>query len=155
MGMNSENRSARKGTLAAWGAVLVAVVSSACCWLPLLLLFFGFSGGVVAAKFESLRPVLVPVTFILLALGWYFTLKPVRGTGASACAATTDEGESCCPPQRVGKLPARKFNLIMLTVATLMTMAFAFFPNYLGSIVSAGSDPGANAGQDLSQTFVL
>ncbi len=147
--MTSETGKARKGTLAVWGAMLVAVVSSACCWLPLLLLVFGISGGVVSAKFDALRPVLLPITFVLLALGWYFTLKPVRTSGNGTCATTGDGGESCCPPKQAGRFSVRKFNLGMLAVATMMTFAFAFFPNYLGAMVSVSSDVGETAGQTV------
>ncbi len=120
----------RKGTLAALGAVAVAVVSSACCWLPLLLLLFGFSGGVAAARFEAWRPVLLPVTFVLLALGWYFTLRP-----AVSGAARATDGADCCPPRRQRGFSLRTFNLGLLAVATVMTLAFAFFPNYVGVLV--------------------
>ena len=147
--MNSETKETRKGAFAAWGAMLVAVLSSACCWLPLLLLVFGISGGVVSAKFEALRPVLVPVTFALLALGWYFTLKPMRTSDGDACASPDDGGESCCPPERAGKFSVRKFNLGMLTFATVMSFAFAFFPNYLGAMVSVGSDANTATGQSV------
>ncbi len=56
--MTSQKSAARKGTVATVSALLIAVISSACCWLPLLLLAFGLSGGVVAASFESWRPVM-------------------------------------------------------------------------------------------------
>ncbi len=138
--MSSRISTAHKGTLATVSALLVAIVSSACCWLPLLLLAFGLSGGVVAASFESWRPVMLPVTFILLALGWYFSLKPVRtGPGDKGSCSTEAEGsEFCCPPDKPG-FSVRKLNLVMLGIATIMTVAFAFFPNYVGALVSTTS----------------
>jgi len=138
--MSSRISTTRKGTLATVSALLVAIVSSACCWLPLLLLAFGLSGGVVAASFESWRPVMLPVTFVLLALGWYFSLKPVcAGSGDKDSCSTPAEGSaSCCPPEKTG-FSVQKLNLVMLGIATVTTVAFAFFPNYVGALVSTGS----------------
>lgn len=120
------------GRTATVGAVIAAVLSSACCWLPLLLLAFGISGGVMAGIFDSLHPWLLPVSLVLLAVGWYFTLRPVHGT---ACAT---DGEDCCAPSS-GRAPGRRFNLTMLVIATVMVGAFAFFPNYLGALLPGDS----------------
>lgn len=132
----------RKGTLAAVGAVAVAIVSSACCWLPLLLLGLGLSGGAVAARFEAWRPVMLPLTFLLLATGWYFTLRPSRAVamaGTGTCAIGADGEGAGCPPAGQGGFSVRRLNLVLLTLATVMTLAFAFFPSYVGSLF-AGDD---------------
>jgi len=151
--MNSQKTTDRKGTLAAVGAVLVAIISSACCWLPLLLLAFGLSGGVVAARFESWRPVMLPVTFVLLSLGWYFTLKPRRTTSGDTTSCTTSAAgsKSCCPPEKTG-FSVRKLNFVMLGIATVMTAAFAFFPNYVGALVSTGHPVES---EEVTQTVFL
>ena len=62
------------GVIAQIGALASAVVASACCWLPLLLIAVGVSGGALAATFEAWRPVLLPVTFVLLGLAFYFVV---------------------------------------------------------------------------------
>ena len=49
-------RAARAGAWASAGAVVSAVFSSACCWLPLLLVAFGASAAGVAGFFEAQRP---------------------------------------------------------------------------------------------------
>ncbi len=122
----------KRGRLATVGAVIAAVLSSACCWLPLLLLGLGVSGGVMASTFASLRPWLLPLSLVLLAVGWYFTLRPAHGT---ACAT---DGDDCCAPQAELR-PGRRFNLTMLVIATVMVGTFAFFPNYLGALLPSAT----------------
>ncbi|RLB61421.1 MAG: hypothetical protein DRH08_13945, partial [Deltaproteobacteria bacterium] len=63
--------------------------------------------------------------------------KPSR-TGSydkDSCSTPAEGSASCCPPEKTGFL-VRKFNLVMLGIATVMTVAFAFFPNYVGNLVS-------------------
>lgn len=143
----------RAGVLAQAGALVSAVVASACCWLPLLLIAFGISGGAVAAKFETFRPVLLPVTFALLGLAFYFAYRKskvaVAGTGESCCLPTRGEqvgatpgpaaeAQSCCPPNEVKGFTMKKLNKAMLWVVTAVVLAFAFFPNYVGYLIGGG-----------------
>ena len=53
------------------GAVVAAVLSSVCCWLPLALIAFGVSAGGVSGFFEIYRPHLLGATGLLLAAGFY------------------------------------------------------------------------------------
>ena len=81
MNLINEEQPAMKKTrihaevLAQAGALTSAVISSACCWLPLLLLAFGVSGGALSATFEAWRPVLLPVTFMLLGIAFFLTYR--------------------------------------------------------------------------------
>lgn len=112
------------GAWAATGATLTAILSSACCWLPLLLLVFGASATGLSASFEAYRIPLLLVTAILLATGFYLVYfrKPSCGPG-----------ESCSVPN--SKLT--RLNKGLLWIATLLVGAFAFFPNYVGALVGA------------------
>lgn len=109
--------------LAAVGSVVSAVAASACCWLPLLLIAFGASAVGVSSWFERARPLLLGVAGLLLAVGFY--LAYFR---REVCAP----GSSCAVPN--GKL--RRLNRAMLWVATVLVVAFAFFPSYAGLLVA-------------------
>jgi len=133
------------GLLAQIGALASAIVASACCWLPLLLIAVGVSGGALSATFEAWRPVLLPVTFALLGLAFYFTYRKPRATtqpaGGDACCAvpaTESKGEPCCPPARGRVSTLKKLNKVMLWVVTAFVLAFAFFPNYVGYLLGGG-----------------
>lgn len=133
------------GTLAQIGALASAVVASACCWLPLLLIAVGISSGALSATFEAWRPVLLPVTFVLLGLAFYFTYRKPRvaaqvgaGTGEACCAVsrTDSSSEACCPPDKANGFTLKNFNKAMVWVVTVFVLAFAFFPNYVGYLPS-------------------
>lgn len=61
--------------LATLGAFSTAILGSACCWLLLLLIAFGFSAAGVGSFFEQYRPHLLCATFALLAIAWYLTYR--------------------------------------------------------------------------------
>lgn len=121
--------SARGGLVAASGSVLAAVVASACCWLPLLLLSFGASAAGLSATFEKMRPWFLVVTAVLLGAGFYLIyFRKEKCAPGSACAA---------PKPRLQRL-----NRAVLWLATIMVTAFAFFPNYVGLLASSSEiDP--------------
>lgn len=121
------------GRLAAGGAVVSAVLSSACCWLPLVLLAFGASAVGVAGFFERYRPVFLGVAMVLLAAGFYlvYLRKPACGPG-EACSV---------PNPRLTRI-----NRAMLWVAAAFVAAFALFPNYVGTLL--GTPSGAAAPTD-------
>lgn len=118
------------GRLAAGGAVVSAVLSSACCWLPLVLLAFGASAVGVAGFFERYRPIFLGVAVVLLAAGFYlvYLRKP-------ACAP----GEACAVPNP----RLTRINRAMLWIATAFVAAFALFPSYVGTFLGT---PRGNAG---------
>lgn len=116
------------GILATFGAVFTAVLSSACCWLPLLLIAFGASAAGVSGFFEAYRFWFLGATGLLLLLGFYLVYFRQQ-----KCAP----GSSCATPNT--KL--NRLNKVTLWVATVMVILFSFFPNYLGVILGD-----ANAG---------
>lgn len=135
------------GTLAQIGALVSAIAASACCWLPLLLIGLGISGSALSAAFEAWRPMLLPLTFVLLGIAFYFTYRrprsatqPTAGidTSAEACYVVPKTGsgdKTCCPPADAKGLTFKKFNKVMLWGVTVFVLAFAFFPNYAGYLL--------------------
>lgn len=115
----------RGGVLLSGVAVAAAVLSSACCWLPLLLIALGASAGGVAGAFEEYRSALLAGTGALLAAGFYLVYfrKPKCEPG-SACET---------PNPRL-----QRANNVMLWVATVVVAAFALFPNYVGAFFGGG-----------------
>ena len=125
-------RGDRAGALAAGGSVLAAVLSSACCWLPLLLIAFGASAVGVAVFFEAYRPYFIIGAAGLLAVGFYMVYLRRK-----TCAP----GSACATPNR--KL--RVFNQAMLWVAAVLVVAFVFFPNYVGVVFGAPATAATDA----------
>jgi len=138
------------GLLAQVGATASAIVAMACCWLPLLLIAVGVSGVALSASFEAWRPVLLPVTFALLGLAFYFTYRKPRATtqpaggttggGEARCAAPGAESntETCCPPAGGRVSTLKRVNKAMLWAVTAFVLAFAFFPTYVGYLLGGG-----------------
>ncbi len=75
------------GLWASAGAMASAILSSACCWLPLLLLAFGLSAGGMASFLEAYRPYLLGVTALLLGSGFYLTYFRKKKCGPDGSCA--------------------------------------------------------------------
>ncbi|MBI4586008.1 MAG: cation transporter [Planctomycetes bacterium] len=118
----------RAGLLAAAGSVFSAVVASACCWLPLLLLLFGVSAAGVSAAFERVRPIFLVIAPLLLASGFYSVYFR-----REKCAA-----DGTCKA-RNPKL--RRFSRAMLWISSVVVLVVALFPNYVGLIHTSGRAP--------------
>lgn len=114
------NAGARSERFTLGGSVMAAVLSSACCWLPLLLLAFGASAAGVSAFFERWRPVFLVIAVALLGAGFYVVYFRKATCADGACEAA--------PRSR------RVFSQAMLWVAVLLVAAFALFPNYAGTL---------------------
>jgi copper chaperone CopZ len=111
----------RAGLWAAGASALSALLASACCWLPLLLLAFGVSAAGVSAMFEKVRPIFLAVCAALLGLGFYFVY--LRGP---ACAP----GTACATPNA----KSQRRNRVVFWSATVAVVLFAFFPSYAGRL---------------------
>jgi len=134
------------GLLASGGAVVGALLASACCWLPLALIGLGASTVGVAGFFEAYRPHFLGLTGLLLAGGFYYVYlrKP-------QCAP----GEACAVPNP----RLERINKISLWVATLMVVVFATFPNYVGMLYGDGGPEAAiavaQAPTDVERTYAI
>jgi mercuric ion transport protein len=103
------------GGALAWAASIgAAVVASACCWLPALLVALGVGAAGVGAYFESLRPYMLGLLAVLL-----FVLYRRSYGSRAACA----EGEACATD--TGARRARRmfwfasaFALVLVTYLT-------------------------------------
>ena len=128
--------------IAKTGTIISAIMASACCWLPLVLLAVGFSGVGIASTLEAYRPLFMVVTFGFLGAAFYFTYRPKKSatTGGHACCATEPpEGEDCCAPAAKGRFSIMTLNKAMLWIVTVMAVAFLLFPSYVGAFLG-GSD---------------
>ena len=117
---------ARTGLVASGGALVAAVLSSACCWLPLAAIALGASSAGVGGFFEAWRVPLLLVAVGLLGVGFYLVYRKPR------CAP----GEACeVPNPRL-----QRFNRGMLWMTTALVAAFAFFPEYVGAVTGGGGE---------------
>ena len=120
------------------GSFASAAFASACCWLPLLLLAVGVSGGAVGAAFGRYRPILLGVSFAMLGVAFYFAhqsrpkLASFAPGSAEIDSCDTAEGDRCARTA-TAKRALHRFNRSMLWVVTVLVLAFAFIQNYLGS----------------------
>ena len=118
------SESDRTGALAVGGSLVAAILSSACCWLPLLLIALGASAAGVAGVFEAYRPYLMAVAVGSLGFGFYriyFRRQQCR------------PGSACAAPNRRLKVLGQ----VMLWTATALVAAFVFFPNYVGYVIGS------------------
>jgi len=105
-----------------------------------LLLTFGVSAFGVSAAFEKVRPLFLGVTPLLLGIAFYFTYFRKH---------SCEPGSSCAAPNP--KL--RRFNRVMLWLATAAVLAFAMFPQYVGLLANASTSTAAMA-VDTETTIV-
>lgn len=125
-------------TITTIGTVLSAIMSSSCCWLPLLLLAFGVSGAGIGGALEVYRPLFIVLTFGFLAAAFYFTYRPRKSptTESNCCSSAHD---CCAVPQERTK---RRFsmmnvNKVMLWAVTLLAVLFLFFPKYVSFFLAS------------------
>ncbi len=101
-------------------SVVAAITASLCCILPIVFVLLGAGIAGAAAFFATWRPLLLVITFLLLALGFYFAYRKPR----QAC----EPGTACERPAvaRTGR--------IWLWIATALVVLFAAFPYYSGAV---------------------
>lgn len=126
------------------GTVFSAIMASACCWLPLLLLAVGISGAGIAATLETYRPLFIVVTFGFLAAAFYFTYrskKGASGAGHGCCPPVPSAGDNaqadCCTLAKKSPFSMMATNKVMLWAVTVLAVAFLLFPKYIGLLLAS------------------
>lgn len=117
---------ARRGILAATGAVGAGILASLCCIGPVLFVTLGVGAG-LATRFEPLRPFFTVLTLGLLVVGFYvvYGRQPARAAASEACGP---DG-SCAVPRR------RTKDKLVLWVATVVALLLLTFPQWSGFLV--------------------
>ena len=143
-------------TISKVGTVLSAIMASACCWLPLVLLAFGVSGAGIAGALDAYRPLFIALTVVFLGGSFYYTYRPRKAASASEdCCATAKD--CCAAPGPTGerRFDMMTFNKVMLWGVTVLAVAFLFFPNYMKFFLAgAGSgEPATNNPLVRTTTF--
>ena len=137
----STAKSSTGETIAKIGTILSAIMASACCWLPLLLLAVGVSGAGIAATLETYRPLFMVVTFGFLGAAFYFTYRPKKAaseTRHDCCPTESTVADDCCTPTGKRRFNMMALNKVMLWGVTVLAAAFLFFPSYVGLLVGDG-----------------
>ena len=125
------------------GTILSAIMASACCWLPLLLLAIGVSGAGIAASLETYRPLFMVVTIGFLGAAFYFTYRPKKAaaeTGQDCCPSEGTVADDCCAPTGKRLFNMMALNKVMLWGVTVLAVAFLFFPSYVGVFLGTTDD---------------
>lgn len=122
------------------GAVLAAILASACCWLPLALLGTGVGALGVSSFFEAYRPVLLGSSGVLLAIGFYTVYLRPRCAPGDACAV---------PNRRI-----QRSNRVILWVATVVAILSATFPDYVGWFLG-GTESTVAAAPGSPRTYAI
>jgi copper chaperone CopZ len=129
-------RTSRGPALPLAGAVLAALLASACCWLPLIAIALGTSAAGVGTFFAAWRIPLLIGAGVLLGVGFTLVYRKPR------CAP----GEACARSNR--KL--RRVNLVMLWGSTVIIAVAALFPNAVVALASGGEIAAAAPSQTES-----
>lgn len=96
---STEGSTTAGAILATLGAVFTAVMGSACCWLPLVLIALGFSAAGVGNFLDHYRPYFLMTAFALLGVAWYLAFPAfLRHHWAylTGRASSPPAVEACC-----------------------------------------------------------
>lgn len=125
---DGERKKARLGWWTVGASLGTALLASACCWLPLVAVVFGATATGAGAFFERWRPWLLALAAVTLGISfWLLFVRPAR----TACC----EADGAC--STAGTRP-RKFTIALFVLSTLAWGAAAFFPSYVGALLSRG-----------------
>jgi copper chaperone CopZ len=171
--LKPEQTKKEKGAwLATLGAVFTAIVGSACCWLPLLLIAFGFSAAGIGSLFEQYHQYFLTATFALLGTAWYFTYRnafrkawarlrdrPAKAATVDGCCvrqSSAANSPGCCVgvPPTAGRFTRQRLNRAMLCILTVVILAVAMFPKW-GAVILGGRNVPAPGTSTNSTSFIV
>jgi copper chaperone CopZ len=144
--------SGRGERIAKIGTLVSAIMASACCWLPLVLLAVGVSGAGIASTLEAYRPLFMVVTFSFLAAAFYYTYRPRKsadGVGQGCCDA--EETKNCCDSATKGRFNMMSLNKVMLWAVTAMAVVFLLFPSYVGVLRGTSGNRTVTENMNITQ----
>ena len=98
-----------------------AFIASLCCLLPLAVVLLGLGSGAFMMVTMQYRAILLPLGVLAVGGGYYFYFKEKRRCATLGCA-----------------LAGKKFNLILLGLATIMLigeLALVIFPELLSEVL--------------------
>ena len=98
------------------GSVIASILSSACCWIPLLYLLFSTRAREIAMFFEHNRWIFMAIAGLLLIVGFYQVYF------RKACCTSTSDRPFC---RRL-----RVFNIASLWLGSALAIASATLPDY-------------------------
>lgn len=133
-----------KGLVSSIGASVAAILASACCWLPLLLLALG--AGAAAASLvgvlESLRPVTVPAALLLLGVAGWFTY-------------VDRSSKDCCAPvgERARGSRLKRLNRYLLPLIAVLVLGLALFPSRVLSFLRPATETDLRA--EANETVIV
>jgi hypothetical protein len=124
----------RGPVLAVSGSVVAAVLSSACCWIPLLLLLIGANIASIAGFFEQYRWAFIGAAVVLLGLGFYLVYFK----------------KTCCEAQPGGShcRRLRVVNVASLWIGAIAVLAGAVAPEFFADDLLASLEQRAAVGSD-------
>jgi copper chaperone CopZ len=126
-----ESSTNRGELIAKVGTIISAIMASACCWLPLVLLAVGVSGAGIAATLEAYRPLFITLTFGFLAAAFHFTYRPRSSqTSNGDCCSTAKDGCAVPNGETKWRFARTTLNQAILWGVTLLAVLFLFFPKY-------------------------
>jgi mercuric ion transport protein len=122
------------------GSIIAAIAASLCCLGPLVAVALGIGAFGAAAAFESIRPYLLGLTALLLAVAFYLTYR---------------KREVRCEDGSCQVHSASRASKLMLWLATIAVIAFAAFPYYSGALFRIGSKGSSVVASDSNQARVI
>ncbi len=110
-----------KDKVALGGSVAAAIAASLCCIGPLLAVLLGVGTFSAAAVFAVIRPYLLGVAGLLLAIGFYRAYF---------------RRQECAPGETCATKPINRASRAGLWIVSALVLAFALSPYYLGYITA-------------------
>lgn len=121
--------------LAVSGSIVAAVLSSACCWIPLLLLLIGANIASIAGFFEQYRWAFIGSAVALLSLGFYLVYFK----------------KTCCDAQPGGSRcrRLRAVNVASLWIGAIAVLAGAAAPEFFADDLLASIEQHVAVGGEV------
>lgn len=142
-----EFESPDRSFLRVWGAVggvvLTTILSTACCWVPLLFIVFGISAaGFTNTFFASMRPYMLGVTALCFGAAIFFMNSRKRNSVASCCHSS-------------GRTKSQHATTIILVFCFACTIGAFFMPEALAYFSNRSSSAMTGNAEGTRQVELL